>query len=65
MRKAILIGAVIVSQLSIAQDMDTEAKCPFGFDKKSKAEAKQESMSENEKSTGIKAKGQALSLSEW
>src|SRR5690606_24044567 len=30
-----------------------------------KAEAKQESMSENEKSTGIKAKGQAMSLSEW
>ena len=65
MRKAILIGAVIVSQLSIAQDMDSEAKCPFGFDKKAQAEAKQESMSENEKSTGIKAEGQAMSLSEW
>lgn len=65
MKKTLLIGAVIVSQLSIAQDMDTEAKCPFGFDKKSKAEAKQESMSENEQSTGVKVKGQAMSLSEW
>jgi catalase-peroxidase len=65
MKKTLIIGAVLMVHFSFAQDMDTEAKCPFGFDKKSTTETSTSESYEGKKEVGVKTDGTAKSIKEW